>query len=77
VKNVLIEAQNLFSKTASAIKTGAILSVRRDGGFMVSEIGGGQEIVFGVADVGDTVQYQDRKIISRVKTEETKVYRIK
>lgn len=77
MKNVLIEAQNLFNKTTSIIKTGIVLSVRRDGGFMVSQIGGGQEIIFGTADVGDTVQYQDRKIISRVKTEETKVYRIK
>lgn len=77
MKNLLTVAQNLFLKPQPGNKTGTIISKNSAGGFVVQSVAGGQEIIFGSARVGDTVQYQGRKILCRVKQETTTVYGIK
>ncbi len=76
MKNSLGELRKLVTPKDKK-KLGVILSNNQDGGFIVEPITGGSEIVFGTADVGESILYEDSVIVSRLKREVPTVYYIK
>jgi hypothetical protein len=53
------------------MKSGVVKGKASGGGWTVLNAKGGTDIVFGICEVGDHVLYQDRQIVTRVKTEST------
>lgn len=69
MKNALFEVKKLVAGKDQKLRPGVVISNKEGGGFIVQPLKGGQEVVFGDAEVGDTVLYEDGVIRTRLKRE--------
>ena len=77
MKNLLIEAQDLIATPEIPTKIGVIKSVRDDAGYNIETSTGSTDVVYGSANIGDTVSYEKDRIISVLATETTTLFVIK
>ena len=76
MRNVLVEAQRYIDRKREGFHVGVVESKTDDGGLNVTTDKGGNEVVYGDADVNDVVLYADGFIQTVLKKETIKTSRI-
>jgi len=74
--NILSEARKIIAPEERSVKIGVIIGRQRDGRLRVQVSSGAVFTVSGSADIGDTVLFRDKNIVTRLETEAVRTYYI-
>ena len=76
-KNLLVEMRDILKIKDAGLQTGTITGISEQGGFLIQTSKGAEKVIFGTAEIGDTVLFKDDEIVLKLQQETTKTYYIK